>query len=168
MAHGFLFPNVVQHIRSSTEHVAGHLPPLPDSLQNSWSTVTDWLVPYFSPLSQVALTTAERIEAMVEGSPMSLLHPHNRRYTNDSNHPENLAPEPNVSAVLRLEENERVTRAQVQQAWQARPSMEQRMASYEVTGSTVYVHEVKQVAWWIEVGLALMGPNAWKGTGYDV
>lgn len=169
MAHGFLFPNVVSHIRSTTEHLAGHVPPLPSSFYSSWSTVTDWLVPYSPPPSLAPLSASERIEAMIEGSAMSLLHPHNRRYANatTTSNVKPALPE-EVTAPLRQGEGERLSRQQVQQAWERRQSMEERMTGYEETGSTVYVHEVKQDAWWIEVGLALLGPNAWAGTDFGM
>jgi hypothetical protein len=124
------------------------------------------------------LTVEERIEAMVEGSPMSLLHPHNRRYVNDT------APAPagavnthdhaggdanTISSILTsvrgMPESAPVTRDQVQRAWNARATMQEKMQGYEQTGSTVFVHEVKQEAWWIETALALMGTEAWAGSG---
>ena len=169
MAHGFLFPNVVSRIRSTTEHLAGHVPPLPSSLHSSWSTVTDWLVPYFPPPSLAPLSASERIEAMIEGSAMSLLHPHNRRYTNSTTASNTISVLPEeVASVLWQGEDESVTRKQVQQAWDGRQSMEERMTGYAETGSTVYVHEVKQDAWWIEVGLALLGPGPWADTDYGM
>ena len=168
LSHGFLFPNVVKHIRDHTEHAAGHLPSLPLELQTSWSTVTAWLEPYTyitlgrrhhrssrhglkdNPHAHLGtdLSVNQRIEAMVEGSPLSLLHAHNSMYINRTDTHDSASDRPMV------------TQEEVDKAWGMRVTRESKMEGRDEVGSTVLVHEVKRDEWWIETALALMG-DAW-------
>ncbi|CED84389.1 Galactosyltransferases [Phaffia rhodozyma] len=147
-SHGFLYPNTVQRIRAdflslgqtgSDERrtVEGEYNPTPGFNRTAsslaYSSVCTFGRPYRPPLPN--LTPLERVEALVEGSEMSLLSPYS-----SSPKTSPLSPE----TVMKR-----------------RPSMNQRYLGDWEAGrwgrGTVVVHYVKNNEWFLETALAFLG-----------
>lgn len=169
LSHGFLFPDVVSSIRTSTERDAGQVPRyLPDSLTRSWSTVSSWNSPYLSPAPN--MNRQERLEAMIEGSEMSMLHHHNHQFMHSPRHGTIWPPEVREDSFAEGEEwftqsggpsgnpsrREDMAR-RIRAAWKRRPTRAERMQRRDEVGSTVLVHEVKREEWWAETAGVLLG-----------
>lgn len=157
-SHGFLFPSEATRVRKSFLASFDRsliTPPLPELKSSSWgvvtqiprawshSTVAKFGTRYQPPLLE--LTTNQQMEALVEGSELSMLHEcmfihlFSRHHTDE---PLNLdsAMSPDY-------------------AWQHR---EGRTARYEGkrVGGTVIVHFIKKNLWFLETAEALLeGPN---------
>jgi hypothetical protein len=135
-----MFPAVVQSIRDG-DHA--FLPPhLQPEEFDVWSTVSPYNHPYIPPA--IGLTVPQQIEALIEGSPLSMLHRHN--------HPAQIAHS------AKQERDAGTMRAKVGRAWADRPSRSERMKGSEM-GSTVLIHKVKKDEWWMDTALALLGPQ---------
>lgn len=113
-------------------------PPSDASSPSSWaySSVSTFGVRYSPPLPD--LTTFERVEALVEGSPMS-----------------KLVPPTTPGSGTGADSDDSETRRLAAGAWRVR---EGRRARYEGrrVGGTVAVHFIKKSPWYLETALALL------------
>lgn len=136
---GFVFPDLVQDIRDGINsdvpsYLTGHY-------HDAWSTVVP-LNKVYQPPALVNLTAAREAEGLIEGSPLSLFHMHNRQYTSSM-----MTGRRQLSKEILADEEER--------AWSKRKSLSERMRG--TIDSTVQVHAVKEDEWWAETALALLG-----------
>lgn len=151
-SHGFLFPSTVRHIRQQyvaslglddagyalSRSTSNHITASASSL--TYSSVSQFGHPYRPPLPN--LTPAQRIEALIEGSELSLLSPYS---SSSSSSP--LLPETVMARRPSL--NERYE-GQWGRRWGA---------------GTVVVHYIKEREWFLETALAFLGDNARLGGG---
>lgn len=136
LSHGFLLPKVVATLPTHSSPS----PPfdLPQKSGYRPSTVVPEGPTYFPPFTNLEeLTHEQRIEALVEESPLSFLNKHN-------------VPDDIYANQEEMEEF-------VRQAWRQRWSIEDRFRD-RGRGSTVLVHQVKEDEWWLETAEALLGP----------
>lgn len=142
LSHGFMFPDVVQSIQDDTDYF---LPPrLPPHMIDIWSTVSPYNRPYRPPLMN--LTIPQQLEALTEGSPMSMWHKHNRPFFPSTK-----------SMSYHLGRAVGNLAQEVEKAWLRRPTRAERMKLADKMGSTVLVHKVRKDEWWMETALTLLG-----------
>ncbi|WVN88896.1 uncharacterized protein L203_104111 [Cryptococcus depauperatus CBS 7841] len=157
-SHGFLYPSMVQQVRQ--ENSTG-LPPStiaqrggPNSA-DAYSTVSKFGVTY-RPLAD-DLSAGQQVEALVEGSPLSLLR---------------------EERLEKLDETQRQTfskteniRQKINRLYTSRPSRQSRFLNDpEERGGTVIIHYVKKAEWFVETIVAMLGgpedQDEWhKGVG---
>lgn len=140
-AHGYLFPATVDTVRH--ENIT-ELPVDELALRGgktwaqSYSTVSKFGTRY-SPPSE-GMTPLQEVEALVEGSEMSLL----RRSAPNSQ---------------RSKKNDPLDPQLLQAVYDHRPSREQRFRNdTHERGGTAIVHYIKRQEWFMETSLALLGP----------
>ncbi|KAL7423346.1 hypothetical protein Q5752_002649 [Cryptotrichosporon argae] len=159
-SHGFLFPAEVARVR--TEDATGVVDPAVLALRGgpdtalAYSSVSRFGARYRPPAE--FMSAVERVEALVEGSALSLLRDERAH-----------GPSPGHAAGSAAARQERV-----RQLAAARPSRAERFHGDEQErGGTVVVHYIKRQEWWIETMVALLGtadeqgdaPEGGVGTG---
>lgn len=162
-SHGFLFPSTVHQVRqesiSDTHPSVSFRKRLADQAWDSYSTVSRFRYgrPYPSP--KPYLPANQEIEALIEGSEMSLL-----RRANANHHPRyHMQPRPLGSAWPNHSDTtmENVIQQSFDRAYASRPSrLERFMGDPEERGGTVIVHYIKKDQWFTETWLALLGPGS--------
>jgi hypothetical protein len=135
-----LYPSTVEAIRRERAAGNGDLAGLGVSLADAYSTVSR----FGSTFSKYAswyrapapgLSVRERVEALVENSPMSMVH-----------RPDLWNPA------------EKSVRRRIAAAWSARSSREEKyLGDEEERGGTVVVHYIKRQEWFVETMVALLG-----------
>ena len=112
---------------------------------HAYSSVSRFGTPY-KPLSE-NMNAVERVEALVEGSPLSLLHDTFAR----------LAAEGKTESRQTLSKTE-LMRQHISRAVAIRPTRSDRfMGDPEERGGTVVVHYIKRPEWFVETMVALLG-----------
>jgi hypothetical protein len=141
-SHGYLFPSTVNTIRH--ENIS-ELPVRELALRggkawaSSYSSVSKFGARYSPPASD--LTVAQEVEALIEGSEMSLLM---RR--------------PDTSSTDRSKKPGPVDRHIVEDVYAHRPTRSQRFLNDPAErGGTAIVHYIKRQEWFMETALALLG-----------
>ncbi|KAJ9111373.1 hypothetical protein QFC19_001141 [Naganishia cerealis] len=151
-AHGYLYPATVNTIRH--ENIT-ELPVRELALRGgktwatSYSTVSKFGAQYTPPSE--GMTLGEEVEALVEGSEMSLL---GRRSPNSQGSKKSGALDPHL----------------LQAVYDRRPTRAQRFLNdSSERGGTAIVHFIKRQEWFMETALALLGPfNGGDRTPNDV
>ena len=141
-AHGYLFPAAVETIRH--ENISEL--PIPElavrggkAWASSYSTVSKFGARYTPPIS--GITVAQEVEALVEGSELSLLM--RRATVRNGDRSSNSEPW-DVSTVDKL--------------YKQRPTRAQRFRNDPAErGGTAIVHYIKRPEWFLETALALLG-----------
>lgn len=150
-SHGYLFPSTVKTIRH--ENIS-ELPVRELALRggkawaSSYSSVSRFGARYTPPAND--LTVAQEVEALIEGSEMSLLM---RR--------------PDTSSTNRSGKPGPVDRHIIEDVYARRPTRSQRFRDDPAErGGTAIVHYIKRQEWFMETALALLGslPTADKMT----
>ncbi|CAD6567355.1 MAG: hypothetical protein TREMPRED_003558 [Tremellales sp. Tagirdzhanova-0007] len=144
-SHGFLFPSTVAEIRSKKAAAAldllAVLPRGATSDVDAYSTVSRYGTTY-RPISD-DLSAVEQVEALTEGSPLSILAPDDPR-----------PPRPKHTRT----DKTRSIRHQISRAFASRPTRNERfLGDPDERGGTVVVHYIKKPDWFIETMLAFLG-----------
>ncbi|WRT65142.1 uncharacterized protein IL334_002084 [Kwoniella shivajii] len=152
-SHGFLFPSAVAGVRS--ENQTG-ISPSALALRggliqaDSYSTVSKFGVAY-KPIS-VHMSVPEQVEALIEGSPLSLLR--DQQHQSKSSSPDTQHDQRQVYSEV---DN---VRAKIDRAYNDRPSRKERfLGDQDENGGTVVVHYLKRNDWFIETMVALLGSS---------
>ncbi|WWC67539.1 uncharacterized protein I206_101448 [Kwoniella pini CBS 10737] len=150
-SHGFLFPSIVNEVR--TENLTG-LSPSTLSLRGgaeaakSYSSVSKFGVAY-RPIS-TEMTVPEQVEALIEGSPLSLLK--DTSLNSDSSVQQQQQQQQQTFSKI---EN---IQTQVNKIYSNRPTRKERFLNDEnELGGTVVVHYIKKNEWFQETMIALLG-----------
>ncbi|EIW68641.1 hypothetical protein TREMEDRAFT_39553 [Tremella mesenterica DSM 1558] len=147
-AHGFLFPSEVARVRKeNTTGLSSSVLALRGGHQeaaDAYSSVSKFGIPYKAPCTDLSAT--ERVEALIEGSPLSRLR-----------------DEPIVQATTHTQaysssKSKSNERFQVMEAYANRPNRTERFLGDEKErGGTVVVHYIKKDEWFVETMVALLG-----------
>lgn len=127
-------------INAIEQNQAANLTPawLPPDAVERWSTTTPSHKVYAPILN--SLTQEQVAESLIEGSPLSLLHPHNLQQP--------LGTE-DLDRQIFTAITERRPRSDLMQGWEK--------------GSTLWVHSVKQDEWWYDAEMVLQdNGHGWK------
>lgn len=141
-SHGYLFPSTVDTVRS--ENIT-ELPVEELAVRGgkTWATTYSTVSKFgtrYSPPSE-GMTPLQEVEALVEGSEMSLL----------------ASRSPNTQ---RSKKNPPLDPQLLQAIYDRRPSREQRFRNNpHERGGTAIVHYIKRQEWFMETALALLGPT---------
>ncbi|WVW78866.1 hypothetical protein I302_100829 [Kwoniella bestiolae CBS 10118] len=151
-SHGFLFPSTVAQVRmeNSTGLSASTLA-LRGGIEsaNSYSSVSRFGVAY-RPLSN-DMTVPQQVEALIEGSTLSLLRDAVSPSSSSSN------DQKHQQAFSKTSSNENM-KERINRAYTSRPSRRERfMGDESEGGGTVVVHFIKKNEWFVETMIALLG-----------
>ncbi|WWC87286.1 uncharacterized protein L201_002174 [Kwoniella dendrophila CBS 6074] len=173
-SHGFLFPSTVAEVRQ--DNITG-LSPSALALRggaqsaDSYSSVSKFGVAY-KPIS-TDMTVSQQVEALIEGSKLSLL-----RETSDNNQPSSLSSEEDQQHQQIFSKQSTTSveaiKQKINKAYNERLSRKEKFLNDEFeSGGTVVVHYIKKNEWFIETMIALLGgksneddQNVWhRGVG---
>jgi len=152
-SHGFLYPSTVSDIRAETPTglaVSATSARGGSDGVDAYSTVSRFGISYKPPSSDMSAT--EEVEALVEGSPLSLLSA-NTSYSRSPGHAKHQA----FSKVESI-------RHGIHRTFASRPSRTERfLGDPEEGGGTVVVHYIKKPDWFVETMIAFLGTAEEQG-----
>ncbi|WVQ97693.1 hypothetical protein IAU59_004807 [Kwoniella sp. CBS 9459] len=156
-SHGFLFPSAVAQVRSeNSTGLAASTLALRGGAEaaHAYSTVSKFGVAY-RPLSN-DMSASERIEALIEGSELSLLRDDILLAQSQTSSSSSSSAEDHSGqhAFSKVESN----RDNINRAFASRPTRAERfLGDPEERGGTVVVHYIKKPEWFVETSIALLG-----------
>ncbi len=160
-SHGYLFPDEVKRIRRERDMGLDEVELAKRGGKvkaEAYSTVSKWGKRY-TPLAS-DLDTPQSVEALVEGSEMSLLDPASRR-NNRSYLSHLLTPFYHLFASFTQGDD---TLPIAEAIYDRRPSRQERYNHDPMErGGTVIVHYIKRQSWFMETAMALLGHNEKNG-----
>nr|XP_018265892.1 uncharacterized protein I303_02268 [Kwoniella dejecticola CBS 10117]OBR88050.1 hypothetical protein I303_02268 [Kwoniella dejecticola CBS 10117] len=155
-SHGFLFPSTVAEVRA--ENQTG-ISPSTLSLRggsleaaHSYSSVSKFGVAY-RPLS-TEMTVPEQVEALIEGSPLSLLRESSAASAATGGDPKSKQQDTRQQTFSKTEN----IRSKINRIYSKKPTRKDRFLGDESeSGGTVVVHYIKKNEWFQETMVALLG-----------
>lgn len=147
-SHGFIYPSTIKHV---TNEKISDLTPLELEYRGgkkwapTYSSVTQWAKHYEPPFK--GMTANERVEALVEGSEMSLLS--------------RLESAKHARGPMGIERSHETTQEEadlIKKLYHDRPTRPERyLNDPKDRGGTVLVHFIKKQEWFMETALAFLG-----------